>query len=385
MLIPVLSLAMLTLAASLTQPPTTTPAPTPTTPTPAPAAARTPDWTATIAGCQRLVTDAKLPGGAIIVIKGNDVLLERFFGSYTKDTVVSIASSSKWLSGAVIMSLVDEGKLSLDTKASDLIPAFKTTDKSEITLRQLFSHTSGLPGNVTAAERPRISIAAAADAVAAAGMLAKPGAQMRYGGASMQVAARMAEIAGERDWRDLFKDRVAAPLGLTNTQFGRLGLSTNPQVAGGASSTLADYAIFLRMIAAGGSHNGTKVLSGEAVNSMLADQTKDAKVAAASVARLLDYHGYGIGNWVDQKDPKGAANINSSPGAFGFLPWIDRTRGVVAIWMIEDRDRQRRKLANGFDVRDAVNKALDDAFGVPEPAPKPSDKPEPKSEPKQPS
>lgn len=348
------------------------------TPDPTHTPARSPDWTATIAGCERLIKEAKLPGGALIVVKGDDVLIERYFGSYSKDTVIPIASSSKWLSAAVIMSLVDDGKLTLDTKASDLIPAFKTDDKAQITLRQLFSHTSGLPGNVREAERPRLTIEAAADAIADADLLSKPGAQMRYGGASMQVAARMAEIAGERGWRDLFKDRIATPLTLTNTQYGRLGIGTNPQVAGGASSSLPEYTRFLRMIAAGGTLNGTKVLSKTAVDAMLADQTNNATVAAASVARLLDYHGYGIGNWIDQKDAAGNALINSSPGAFGFQPWVDRSRGVIGIWMIEDRNRERRRVASGFEVREAVNNALDDAFGVPNPDPKPTTMPDAK-------
>lgn len=366
-------LALIALVATFTlQPERQAP---PAAPAATPASTANPDWAGTIAAAEKAVKDNKLSGASLLVIKGDQILLERYFGSYTKDTVIPIASSSKWLSGAVIMSLVDEGKLTLDTKAADIIPSFKTKDKGEITLRQLFSHTSGLPSDVTAAQRPMMSMEAAADKIAQAELAAKPGAEMRYGQASMQVAGRMAEVVGGKDWKDLFKERITDPLKMPNTQFGRLGLVSNPLVAGGARSSLHDYAQFLKMLAAGGTLNGKKVLSKEAVDAMLADQTREAKVARASVGRMMDYHGYGIGNWVDEKDTTGKSLCNSSPGAFGFYPWVDRSRGVVGIWMMEDHTTGMKKFELCRGLHGEINKALDKAFGPPNREPTKTDKP----------
>lgn len=57
------------------------------------------------------------PGCAVWIAKGNQVLYKKCFGSYTPDTEVYIASAGKWLASAVILAVVDEGKLSLDDPA----------------------------------------------------------------------------------------------------------------------------------------------------------------------------------------------------------------------------------------------------------------------------
>ena len=81
---------------------------------------------------------------ALVLIKDDKVIYRKSFGSHTADKVVPVASASKWLSGALIMTLVDEGKLSLDDTVSKYLPEFGG-EKSNITIRHLFSHTSGLP------------------------------------------------------------------------------------------------------------------------------------------------------------------------------------------------------------------------------------------------
>src|ERR1035437_4974903 len=51
-------------------------------------------------------------GAGLIIAKDNQVILNKFYGNYTADTVVYIASAGKWLSAATIAAVVDEGKLS---------------------------------------------------------------------------------------------------------------------------------------------------------------------------------------------------------------------------------------------------------------------------------
>jgi D-alanyl-D-alanine carboxypeptidase len=61
----------------------------------------------------------------------------------TTGTAFALASVSKTATAAVVLQLVEEGKLSLDQKVAPLLPAFDMNAK--ITVRQLLDHTSGLP------------------------------------------------------------------------------------------------------------------------------------------------------------------------------------------------------------------------------------------------
>ncbi|MFX8797496.1 serine hydrolase domain-containing protein, partial [Acinetobacter baumannii] len=61
-----------------------------------------------------------------------------------KRTVVPIASCSKWLTAALVMVLVDEGKISLDDKVTKYIPEFAKYSKGYITIRHCLSHQTGI-------------------------------------------------------------------------------------------------------------------------------------------------------------------------------------------------------------------------------------------------
>jgi CubicO group peptidase (beta-lactamase class C family) len=85
-----------------------------------------------------------LAGGVLLVVRDGDVIHEADFGALDADSVIPIASASKWLTSATLMTLVDEGTVSLDESIATYLPEFKGK-KSAITVRQLLSHTHGLP------------------------------------------------------------------------------------------------------------------------------------------------------------------------------------------------------------------------------------------------
>jgi serine-type D-Ala-D-Ala carboxypeptidase len=103
------------------------------------------DFSAVTALIQNAVNSIPLDGASLMLIKDGQVIYEQYFGDYNADTRVFIASASKWLSAATLMALVDEGKLSLDDPVSKYLTYF-TGVKGAMTIRQMFSHTSGLPG-----------------------------------------------------------------------------------------------------------------------------------------------------------------------------------------------------------------------------------------------
>lgn len=301
------------------------------------------------------------PGAAFLLAKDGVVIHRRAYGTYSTTTTVLVASASKWLSGALVMRLVDEGALSLDDTAGRYIPSFATGPKAAITLRQLYSHTSGLPGG-QAGDAPCLddrttTLAACADQIAGLSLLATPGTAFNYGGNSMQVAARMAEVATGKRWRDLFRDEIADPLGMTRTSF---GFGDNPLVAGGAVSCVDDYGAFLQMLVAGGTWQGKRILSEAAIGAMLQDETDGAAIAYSpwtsfegldpSVSKPVRY---GIGNWREVVDPvTGAAVESSSHGAFGTGPWMDRSRGLAGILLVFDKLED--VVPTYFDVKNLI-------------------------------
>lgn len=307
---------------------------------------------------------AELPGAALLVYKDGRVIHEKFFGAYNETTQVPIASASKWLAAAVILSLVDEGKLDLDAPVAKYLPVF-TGKKGSITVRQMFSHTSGLadfPGEWNYG----ITVAEYAERMAKEGVLkADPGTEVRYGSAGMQVGGRVAEVVSGKGWNQLFLERIAGPCDMPNTVFARTERNRNPMLAGGAFSTLRDYGHFLEMILNKGVYRGRRVLSEKAVREMQRDQTGKLPLVVASNDRLGRKSHYGLGEWLDEQDAKGRAVQVSSPGAFGFRPWINHPRRLFGVWMVQHPLRQgaqsRPAAYNPWDLLDRVHSTVDAA------------------------
>lgn len=315
------------------------------------------DFTKVDARARAWLASSELPGAALLVVRDGNVLHEAYYGEYDAETVVPIASASKWLAGALVLALVDRKTLALDEPVSKYVTEF-TGDKATITVRQLFDHTSGLPSESGERGGPLSTLERAARDLARVKLVSPPGRVFRYGGDAMQVGGRVVEIAGGASWNELFQKHVAQPLGLEHTQWGRFGLSRNPQIAGGASATLVDYGRFVRMLLAGGELDGKRVLSESAVRELVTDRTGDAEIASVELTRRVGSRGYGVGCWVERKDARGVTTAASSPGAFGFWPYVDFEQRVAVIWMICDRKREHVRGEARFDAVRHVYEAL---------------------------
>ena len=279
----------------------------------------------------------RLGGCAFVLIKDGNVVYRKAFGRYAADRVVPVASASKWLSGALLMSLVDEGKLSLDDRVSKYLPEF-TGDKAGITVRQLFAHTSGLPPEARCRNDKRTTLERCANEMAQLHLRATPGEEFYYGGVSMHVGGRIAEVVSGKSWNDLFAEKIAAPLKMERTDFFAYGQTANPRPEGDARSSIDDYGRFLQMILNRGKFNGTQILSAESVAEMHKDQTGGARIAYT----IYEKHGdldpalprarYGIGVWREKvEEGSGQLLEASSQGALGFSPWIDVERNLAGV------------------------------------------------------
>ncbi len=274
------------------------------------------------------------PGCGVWIAQGDKILYDKCFGEFTPDTPVYIASAGKWLGAATILAVADEGKLSLDDTVEKWLPEFRDDPKGKVTLRQLFSHTSGYPpyqpkgkptdGYQTTAESVKHLLPLTPEA--------KPGEKFEYGGLAMQVAGRMAEVATGKDWETIFREKIGQPLGMTGTKFTPVDSGHTPMIAGGAVSTMHDYSRFLTMIADGGVFEGRRVLSEKAIAEMQADQVGDATVKREEFVeqrRGKTHRGiYGLGMWREEVDGEGNATLMSSPSWAGMYPWIDKKHDI---------------------------------------------------------
>jgi CubicO group peptidase (beta-lactamase class C family) len=301
--------------------------------------AQAPDFSPVTQRVERLVIDARLPGASVLIVRDGEVLYERAFGAYTLGQRVAIASASKWVTGAVIARLVDQGLMRWDDRIERYLPD-APVDKRIITLRQLYSHSSGLPGSETGCiGDPDQLLADCVTQILALPLAYPPGQGFAYGGLSMQVAGRLAEIATGKRFEQIFFDELATPLGLTATDFGftrttpGLVSVSNPRIAGGLRSTLGDYGRFLSAIQQRGLPAGGSWLAPAVIDQMAEDQTRAAPVLSTPFEEAL---GYGIGQWLERRDADGAPLATSSPGAFGFYPYIDREAGFAGVFLTQN-------------------------------------------------
>jgi CubicO group peptidase (beta-lactamase class C family) len=290
-----------------------------------------PAFSSAVDSVRHMVAELGVPGAALVVRYHGRTVCEAYLRSYDSETEVLLVSAAKWISAAAILTLVDEGRLRLDDSVSRFLPYFKGS-KRGITLRQLLSHTSGLPDYLPCMFQPTLTLDDCARQIADKAPLgAPPGTAFAYGGAAFTVAGRMAEVAARTSWAELFASHLAKPLGLTHTGYGSI---TNPLLSEGlAYSTASDYATFLQMVLDGGMHDGHRVLSEAMVEEMTRNQTIGTRVQFSPQSD----RSYGLGCWRDVVDSTDRAMLLTSPGAGGFIPWVNRRRGIVGVVAVYDK------------------------------------------------
>jgi CubicO group peptidase (beta-lactamase class C family) len=291
------------------------------------------DLNGVTAVAQSLLSNHPLQGSSCVRYeRAGQTLYEQAFGSFTLAEVVPIASATKTLSAAVLLSLVDSGVLTLDDRVGQWLPEWNTGLKAQITLRMCFSHTSGMIASHPLLSDDTITLRQAAQGLAALPLQAVPGSSFVYGGASMHVAGAVCEAASGQSWAQLFQQRIAQPLQLLATDYLGIGSASNPRIAGGARSDLRDFARFMTMLRQGGSWNGVQVLSAASVDTMLSDQTSSVPIGSTPHPELAPY---GIGIWLDRRDSQGRTVAASAVGAFGFTGWVDRAHDGSGVFVVD--------------------------------------------------
>jgi len=178
-----------------------------------------------------------------LIYKDGKIIYNKEMGDFNANTKVSIASCSKWLTAALVMTFVDEGKLLLDDKVSKYLPIFQDYGKGYITIRQCLSHLTGIqgdqPGLMSIIKMSRYTSLEnevnyfASKHESKHEIQASPGTKFRYNNIGLNIADRVLEVISKKPFERLMQDRIFRPLNMKSSSFAS-ERSVNP--SGGAKA-----------------------------------------------------------------------------------------------------------------------------------------------------
>jgi len=158
--------------------------------------------------------------GVVLIAVGDSVILERAYASPSThlDTATAfwVGSITKGFVAAAILTLQESGRLSV----RDSIPRFfrdVPTDKRDITLQELLTHTSGIDGHFVAVGI--VDRARAIQSILAQRLAYAPGAGYQYMNDDYNLLAAVIEIASGKTYEDYIESRLLRPADLGHTGF----------------------------------------------------------------------------------------------------------------------------------------------------------------------
>ena len=314
---------------------------------------------------QKFIDDKELAGAVTIIARKGKVIHFSAQGmqdisaakKMEKDSIFRIYSMTKAVVSVAAMRLVEQGKLKLDVPASTYIPSIAKMKfngeipNREMTLRDLLSHSSGLPNNVSTDRALRVAghpSLAESNLEEIMGRLEsvplryEPGKGWYYSFAA-DVVGRLVEIGSGLQLDKALRDLIFDPLGMKDTGFyvpkekwhrfvtpygNGLKEITAPQPGtsgpftfekapkflsggGGLVSTAGDYMRFCLMLTGKGKFQDNRLLSAKTVSEMFRDQLTEG---VGEITRAPKGRGFGLGFAVRIR------KINSSP--LGECEWL---------------------------------------------------------------
>jgi CubicO group peptidase (beta-lactamase class C family) len=280
-------------------------------------------------GAKLEASKAELGGKAVLLVyKDEKIVFEKSVGEFTPKTQAPIAASTQWLTAALVMSYVDEGKLSLDDKVSKFLPIFSKYSKGYITIRDCITHLTGIEGSSIGSLKDMSNSKKFSsldelvnDIASSKEILSNPGLVFRFNNIGLTIAARVLEVLNRRGFEQMMAERITRPLLMRSTNFFSYTV-INP--AGGAQSSAYDYMNFLSMLLNGGVFNGKRILSEAAIETMSKASSTQGMVKEAPA--ILEGKNYGMGQWILGTDENGKTTTVACPGLFGTWPLIDYCR-----------------------------------------------------------
>lgn len=379
---------------------------------------------------QNAIAQSSVPGVSALIVRNGKIVYYKAFGmadnaanrSLKRDDIFRIASMSKAITSTAVMMLWEEGKFQLDDPISKYIPEFKnqtvlknfkfldstyTTEpaKSEITIRHLLTHTSGLGyGVIDADERFKalyhkagivdlfttepVKIGDNIKKLAKLPLHHHPGEKYLYS-EGLDVLGYFIELMSGMPFDEFLRKRLFEPLGMNDTYFylpdtkaSRLVAIQKPQngqwvrypntfydteypikgaktfFSGGAglSSTAKDYATFLMMYLNGGELGGKRFLSRTTVQTILSNQVGD--LLGGEKANSSYGLAFGLLNKAgEEKGAKGSAGTFEWGGYFNTNYFADPKEKIIGVIMKQTQS-SGDNLNNLF--RQVIYQSIDD-------------------------
>ncbi|HSS22951.1 MAG TPA: serine hydrolase domain-containing protein [Mycobacterium sp.] len=252
-----------------------------------------------------LAAEEEVPGAALgvwaegqeIAAAAHGVLNAETGVRATADSLFQIGSVTKVWTTTMIMQLIDEGRLSLDTTVAEILPGIRLgrdDGSAEIRIRHLLTHTSGVDGDIfTNTGRGDDCIERYAGELAETARIFPPGAAFSYCNSGFVLLGRIIEVLDGRIWDVSLRKRLTGPLGLTRTvtlpeeairyrtatghrehprqnqPVSVWGLPRSAGPAGGITAGVQDMLAFARLHLDGGvTQDGTRLLSQASAEAM---------------------------------------------------------------------------------------------------------------------
>ncbi len=314
----------------------------------------------------REVQEQRVLAASLIVARRGTIVLHKGFGrrsqesnspAVTPDTIFLLASISKPVTACALMLLVERGLVSLDDPVSRYLPEFKGEDRAGVRVRDLLSHTSGLPDMLpenTALRREHAPLSEFVKRTFTTPLLYAPRTGFRYQSMGVLLAGEIVERVSGTRLRDFEKREIFDPLGMKNSALGMGGrkisdtawCQESPRANsedlqsfganspywrdmghpwGGMHSTTLDLAILLQAFLNGGAYAGTRVFSPATVAAMTRDQN-----AALHAPWGLGWGLAGSSVWAyfgELVSPRTFGHC----GATGTVAWADPERKLLCV------------------------------------------------------
>lgn len=370
---------------------------------------------------ENAVTAGDVPGVVALAADDRGVIYQGAFGRrgrdgeapMTPDSVFWLASMTKAITSVAAMQLVEEGKFALDAPIARVLPELAERPvlagfddegrprlrpaRQPITLRHLLTHTAGFGYDMWNAEIGRVMAQAGVPhaisrrrAALQTPLLFDPGERWTYG-VNTDFVGRAVEAVSGRTLQAHFRDHILGPLGMNDTDFiltpaarARRVLMHQRQAdgslapidfeptepleffmgGGGLYGTAGDYLRFLRMLLAGGTLDGVRILRPETVALMAENQIGDLeagilRTVQPALSNDVDFfpgmrQKWGLGFLINTEDsPQGRkAGSLAWAGLGNTYFWIDRTAnltGVILMQILPFADQKAVALYGAFE------------------------------------
>ncbi len=291
---------------------------------------------------------------ALYVRQGKTVYSRSFGASKSADDIFLLASISKPMSAAALMTLYDQNKFRLDDPVRRFIPEFTGHERDKVTVRQLLTHVSGLPDQLPENQMLRRRHAELSEFVERAirtPLLFVPGSQYRYSSMGILLASELVHRISGQAFVEFMDETVFQPLEMKHSALGlgrlKLDATIGCQVedaapeSGAGDPTAKDWdwnSSFWRQLGApwGGVH-----ASAPDVARFLAEFLHPVgKVVKPETARLmrrnhnrtgLTPRGLGFGVGASAGSPGCSEQTFGHSGATGTLAWADPATDTICV------------------------------------------------------